>query len=683
MKKSTMMSKAPTCILALVAVTLASQTTFGQHGFETQLNIPYAATDNPRQQLDLYLPTARGEEPLPVIAFIHGGGWRVGGKGDGQQRTAVAYASTGKYAAVSIGYRLTGEASWPAQIHDCKAAIRWVRAHAEKYGLDPDRIGVTGTSAGGHLVAMLGTTGDNETLAGDLGTHNDLSGRVTCVVDFFGPTDLLTMGTWHNNPGSPESSLVGGTLQETKEVARQASPLTHVSKDDVPFLIIHGTEDKVVPFDQSKKFHAALKASGVDSTLLEMSGGGHGDPYHLGKFDQQMRAFFDKHLRDVQSASDEKPSASSTSVPARVGAQSKAGIALLDQKRAALRGGVFTKALWNGKPTRDLDRVVASSHLTGLNATVRWQDLEPEPGQFQWDAIDGVLQLAKQHDLVVTLGIFGGVWTPDWAYEKHGLSSVEFTHTKKMVKHAFGRQYRVPHVWAPDYQDAFMAAVAAIARRYDANPHVVRIFVSGPSFFFNEFHVESWLAEIMHPHGFTERQYIDGWKRSLDQYAQLFPNTPLDLALVPFDGRLEPLEELINHAVAGHPGQVVFSNHSLNDRATGNAHHPLAKLYRRFAELAPDVPIGFELAEYQMSDGASFSHSIAEQNPAAFAKAIGWAVESGAWFLHPEGSRLLNPANSAAFEKFRAAQVAFASRPRVERKGDQLSHKTTVTSKQN
>ncbi|MBI2480304.1 MAG: alpha/beta hydrolase, partial [Planctomycetia bacterium] len=265
---------------------------------ETHRNIPYAETDNPRQQLDLYLPQQRGEKLLPVVAFIHGGGWQTGGKGNGQQ--VIPYVATGNYAGVSIGYRLTDEASWPAQIHDCKSAIRWIRANAEKYGLDPDRIGVFGTSAGGHLVAMLGTTGDNKALEGDLGKYQNVSSRVTCVVDFFGPTELLTMGTWHDNPGSPESKLVGGTLQETKDVARQASPITHASKDAVPFLIIHGTKDAVVPFDQSVKFHAALKAVGVDSTLLEMSDAGHGEPFHSGKFGSQMQAFFDKHLRGVE-----------------------------------------------------------------------------------------------------------------------------------------------------------------------------------------------------------------------------------------------------------------------------------------------------------------------------------------------------------------------------------------------
>lgn len=624
----------------------------GLEGVESLRNQPYAGTDNPRQMLDLYLPKERGEKPLPVVVYFHGGGWRVGGKGIGKQ--LEPFVASGQYAGVSVGYRLTDEVSWPGQIHDCKAAIRWIHANAKKYGLDANRIGVFGTSAGGHLVAMLGTTIGDKALEGTLGPHPDASSAVTCVVDFYGPTELLTMGGWHDNPGSPESKLVGGTLQETREVANQASPINHVTPDDVPFLILHGTADKVVPIAQSEKFHAALQKAGVESAFYELPGGEHDDPFKSGKFDDKVRAFFDRHLRGVKpTAAGEQPQPSPTGAGVPVKDNKKT---LLAQKRAALRGGIFTKALWNGKRVPGLERAIAGGHLTGLNVTVRWRDFELEPGWFDWEPIDEVIQLAEKHDLTVALGIFGGVWTPDWAYENHRLPAVEFKHTKEMVKHAFGRQYRVPHVWEPDYENAFMAAVEGMASRYDSNPRLVRVFVSGPSFFFNEYHIESWLAEIMQPHGFTERKYIDGWKRALDQYAKLFPHTPLDLALVPFDGRLEPLEELINHAVAGHSDQVVFSNHSLNDRAAGNAHHPLAKLYRRFAELAPRVPIGFELAEYQMSDGASFSHPISEQNPAAFAKAVEWAIESGAWFIHPEADRLRNPANAAVFQKLHAAQ---------------------------
>lgn len=621
-------TKAAVGLLAVLALLQASKTVLGEEGleFETRLNIPYAGTEDPRQQLDLYLPKVRGEGLLPVVVWVHGGGWQQGGKGNGAQRTSAQYASTGSFAAASIGYRLTDEASWPAQIHDCKAAIRWIRANAETYGLDPDRIGVIGSSAGGHLVSMLGTTGGDESLAGILGEHRDVSSRVTCVVDFFGPSELLTMGTWHDNPGSPEAKLVGGTLQETKDVAREASPLTHVSKDSVPFLIIHGTDDAVVPFEQSVKLHAALKKAGVETTLLEMSGAGHGDPYHSGRFDTQVRAFFDKHLRKQLR---------NTSADATGSADS-----LLARKREALRGGIFTKALWNGRKTHELDRCLTSSHLTGLNVTVRWSDFEPELGQYQWDAIDEILQIAERRDLVVTLGIFGGVWTPEWVYQKYDLPAVEFQHTKEMVKHAFGKTYRVPHVWEPSYLDALMATVEVFGQRYDRNPRVARVFVSGPSFFFNEFHWAPWLADIMRPHGLTERKYISGWKRAFNGYAECLPNTPLDLALVPFAGRLEPLEELIEYAIAHRPQQVVFSNHSLTDKTAVRPRHPLTRLYDRFAQMASRIPVGFELAEYQMSDGASFSHPIDQQQPEAFARASASSSQPPKWRAPPAaGSR--------------------------------------------
>src|SRR5579872_5779829 len=201
---------------------------------KAEFDIPYAATENRRQQLDRYLPRRpQNDKPLPVVVFIHGGAWQNGDKrgGFGTVRPLV---ETGKYAGVSVGYRLSGEAIWPAQIHDCKAAIRWLKANARKYNLDPDRIGVTGTSAGGHLVAMLGTSGDVAVLEGNLGEHASVSSRVACVVDEFGLTELLAMGGSHDNANSPESRLVGGAIQDNQDAARNASPTTYVSKDDPP-----------------------------------------------------------------------------------------------------------------------------------------------------------------------------------------------------------------------------------------------------------------------------------------------------------------------------------------------------------------------------------------------------------------------------------------------------------------
>ena len=281
------------CLLSSVTISAAAQE------IETKLDIPYAANENTRQALDLYLPTAKSETPRPVIVFIHGGGWRNGDKKSGRGRL-LPFVRSGNYAGVSVGYRLTDEAQWPSQIHDCKAAIRWIRAHATEYNFDPNKIGIMGTSAGGHLVAMLGTSGDVKELEGDLGKHDDEDSRVTCVVDFFGPTEMLTMGKSpgldHNAPGSPEAKLLGGPVQETKDVARSASPITHVTKDDAPFLIIHGTNDPLVPFEQSTKFQKRLKEAGVSATLITIKNGKHGG-FRNEQMDQMIEAFFNKHLR--------------------------------------------------------------------------------------------------------------------------------------------------------------------------------------------------------------------------------------------------------------------------------------------------------------------------------------------------------------------------------------------------
>lgn len=278
-----------------------------------ELNVPYAGTDNPRQMLDLYLPKKpASEKPLPVVVWIHGGAWLGGDKSGGSGMVAPLVAS-GNYAGVSVGYRLTNEATWPAQIHDCKAAVRWIRAHAKKYHLDPARIGVWGSSAGGHLVAMLGTSGGVKELEGTLGKHLDQSSRVTCVVDYFGPSDLLTMGKYpslmkHDAPDSPESKLVGGPVQERKEAARSASPTAYVSKDDPPFLIVHGDKDPLVPHNQSERLAAALRKAGAEVKFITVKGGSHGG-FRSEELTRRVHRFFDKHLRgqDVQISAEAIP----------------------------------------------------------------------------------------------------------------------------------------------------------------------------------------------------------------------------------------------------------------------------------------------------------------------------------------------------------------------------------------
>ncbi len=272
-------------------------------GIEVLRDLPYAETENPRQRLDVYLPKARkSEAPLPIVVFIHGGGWLAGNKGSGQGNL-LRFVESGDYAGISIGYRLTTEAQWPAQIHDCKAAIRWIKAHAKERGLDPTKIAVWGTSAGGHLVSMLGTSGDVKGLEGTLGKHLDQDSKVTCVVNYFGPEDFLTMvrqpSTIDRSQGNeyPEAKLLGGPVPEREAVAKEASPVTHISKGDAPFFTAHGTKDPLVPFAQAEELHAALQKAGVPSLLQEMTNGGHG--FQSPVLDERVKQFLDLHLRKI------------------------------------------------------------------------------------------------------------------------------------------------------------------------------------------------------------------------------------------------------------------------------------------------------------------------------------------------------------------------------------------------
>jgi len=258
-------------------------------------DLPYVSDGHERQKLDLYLP--KSDMKLPLIIRVHGGAWLEGSK---EQTGPLDYLDEG-YAVASINYRLSQHAIFPAQIQDCKAAVRYLLANARKYNLDPNHFGVWGASAGGHLVAMLGTASDVKEF--DVGEHLTISSRVQAVVDYFGPTDFLQMdehrhpdGMIHNVPDSPESQLIGGPIQENKEKVAKANPITYVTKDDAPFLIIHGDVDPLVPHHQSELLEAALKKAGVPVSFYTVKGAGHGgfkDP----NVPKLTKKFFDKHLR--------------------------------------------------------------------------------------------------------------------------------------------------------------------------------------------------------------------------------------------------------------------------------------------------------------------------------------------------------------------------------------------------
>jgi acetyl esterase/lipase len=262
-------------------------------GVDIQRDIEYAKAGDISLKLDLYRPAAVSDSPRPCVVWIHGGGWRNGSK-SGDPARLSALVATGEYIAASIDYRLLDVAIWPAQIHDCKAAVRYLRANNKSLGIDPDKIGVWGASAGGHLASLLGTSGDVKELEGNIGMSGS-SSRVACVVDFCGPSDFLLPGI-----GSPRaadeinSTLFGGPLNEKEAVARQASPVTHVTADDPPFLIMHGTQDNTVNIRQAERLYEAQRQTGASTIFVKVEGGGHG--FGGPEVSTRVKSFLDKHL---------------------------------------------------------------------------------------------------------------------------------------------------------------------------------------------------------------------------------------------------------------------------------------------------------------------------------------------------------------------------------------------------
>ena len=244
-------------------------------------NLAYVNQGHERHRLDLYLPQSQASSTkLPLIIWVHGGGWKNGSKDGFAHLNPLLERGL---AVASINYRLSHHATFPAQIHDCKAAVRFLRKNAQRFGLNPEKFGVWGSSAGGHLVSLLGTSGEVSELEGDLGTVG-VSSRVQAVCDWFGPTDFLKMNEQagatgkinHDAPGSPESLLVGAPIQDEPKKTRKLNPIEYVTADDPTFLIMHGDQDRLVPFQQSQMLNDALKAVGVSTTLVLVQGAGHG-----------------------------------------------------------------------------------------------------------------------------------------------------------------------------------------------------------------------------------------------------------------------------------------------------------------------------------------------------------------------------------------------------------------------
>lgn len=262
----------------------------------------YVPGDGHSRSLDLYLPKKKEAAPWPLIVWIHGGGWA---EGDKAGAAPVSFTENG-YAVASINYRLTNEAKFPAQIQDCKAAIRYLRSRAAEFGYDPERIGVAGDSAGGHLALLVGTSAGAAAL--EPSGAADATAPVQAVCDYYGPSDLSTIfqqmpaeGIQHpDKPGGLVYRLLGGLVKDLPESAKAASPVTYIDPKDPPVLIFHGAKDSLVPVAQSKEMKDALEAAGVKVTLTVVPGAGHGSNFPWEKINASMLEFFNSYLKPAK-----------------------------------------------------------------------------------------------------------------------------------------------------------------------------------------------------------------------------------------------------------------------------------------------------------------------------------------------------------------------------------------------
>ncbi|WP_461611209.1 alpha/beta hydrolase fold domain-containing protein [Cytobacillus kochii] len=237
-------------------------------------DIEYGNVNGQPLLLDIIHPSKLPDEPMPVIIYIHGGGWSSGDKAGVGGREWNSYFAKKGYFVVNINYRLSGEAIFPAQIHDCKAAVRWLRANHVNYHIHPEKIGVWGHSAGGHLVALLATSIGNNELEGESG-HPKYSAHINSAVTVSAPIDILTMGGWHDLENSHEAKLIGEiTVQTNAELAKKTNPIQYINdkSKNIPFLIIHGEDDNIVPVSQARLIYDSLP----HATLLTVKGADHG-----------------------------------------------------------------------------------------------------------------------------------------------------------------------------------------------------------------------------------------------------------------------------------------------------------------------------------------------------------------------------------------------------------------------
>ena len=291
MKRTVILASLALTVVALLLL-VAAQRSNSEIAIERDLT--YGKGADAELKLDLAMPKL-GDGPFPAVVFLHGEGWRAGNRQ--QMNHFIEGMARLGYVSITVEYRLVPTARFPAQVEDCKAAVRWLRANAKKYRVRSDRIGVVGFSAGGYLASMLGVTAKEDGFEG-VGGNPEQSSRVQAVVSFFGPTDFSSRDWPKDLEEEVIAPFLGGSFAHKSDFYKRASPVNYVTVDAPPFLFLHGTDDKLVPIDQSRRLSEKLKQIGVPAQMVVLEGEGHGfTDANNQKSMQQMLDFLGEQLK--------------------------------------------------------------------------------------------------------------------------------------------------------------------------------------------------------------------------------------------------------------------------------------------------------------------------------------------------------------------------------------------------
>jgi acetyl esterase/lipase len=660
-------------------------------GVKAHRDLAYVENGHERQKLDLYLPEKAGA-PLPLIIWIHGGAWSAGSK-EGCPTLRQGFIERG-YALASINYRLSSHAIFPAQIEDCKAAIRWLRAHAKQYNLNPDRFGVWGSSAGGHLVALVGTSGGVKEF--DVGAHLDVSSCVQAVCDYYGPTDLLQMDAQklpnapfkHDMANSPESRLIGGPIQENKAKATRANPITYVTPDDPPFLIVHGNADPLVPIQQSQMLFEALKKTGVSVRFHTIKGAGHGQGFAGRHIDEMVNGFFDRCLKGTAAPAvaaeqtESEASAAPQAPQAGAGTSQRGPRFTWEQVRAregVAEDGRVTRDKFKGPPPlfdrfdRNHDGVLTKEDFDDAGPArpappAKTSEPTPAPaptsllqprGIFVCRGPNATPDRDVNHPFVDGWLVRPG-WEKveprdgefDWSFieneialakrlgKKVTLSVLGGPQTPAWVYEAGAKAFdytmpagrrgpaRIPLLWDEVYLKKWTALVQALGQRFNGEPTVVLVHITGATGNGLEMQLPFMPQdrEQWRKAGYAPEKAATAWKRIVDAFAAAFPDKPLDIDVHPVLG-----SDDVANAIAAHCSQAlgkrfgIFSGWLSGKPASDDRHH--AGMQAIAAKYGPQGFAAFQMVASQTSNRSNpkFANLFATGGlQAAFEQGFSW-----------------------------------------------------------